>query len=103
MANRSLPPEQMKRRSDGTKSRMAWRCESRMTARLTGFKLDDRKKVIDIVTCNIEICRVVGLRQSLVEVDMIRFPLITPIFTEGCDVGRVSPNCFNSFTTSTRR
>ena len=51
-----------------------------MTVRLIEFKSDDRKKVIDLVTCNIEICRVVGLRQSLVEVDMIRFPLInTPL------------------------
>ena len=61
-----------------------------MTASLTEFKSDDQKKVIDLVNCNTEICSVIGLRQSLVEVDMIRFPLINTPLQRGGMWARIS-------------
>ena len=56
-----------------------------------------------LVDCKIEIGSVIGLVQRLVEVDMIRAPLINTPLQRGDLSERGSPNCFNSFTTSAWR
>ena len=49
---------------------------------------------------NIEIDSVTGTGQRIVEVDLIRLPLINTPLQRG-DLRSADPNCFNSFTPST--